>query len=1051
VGDDLLKTETGNVDRYFLKQLIGYIKITIERDTNDINDPHIDDFTERTQFIVMHALAKIVGEFHENQLKKLPKEEKREYCREIRNDVVEALQEITTKDDNRFKKLYANYLLWSNGFKPKNKTYDFLFGSISLLVLSALTYSDYRLILSLFQIPIELIIFEIEKYQCNLQRKVYTYMQPSGKHECTVCGDLPDVYYKDAFHAQTCIDGLLRKHQPATMIIKALKRVLPFGIGHIDLSKQNWQQWSEDEMRSIFDLIRRASNGMLDYFDLSSQILEPEILSANKTAIIADTFAKMNVTAVDFTNNYFSVNDTAHIIENFGDRTEVVNLSNMRLGSTNDTEKLSIALSQVSNLNHFIARGNLFDNRDMFILSPILHQLNLAELDLGGNRFDEVGIAALSGQKFLHLVKIDLSNLKFKATNLTAIKPLIRNPNLKNFTMRNSGINENNLLTFVDALKQSKLTYLDFTSNQLGHGSGLTLGAALQNSTVVTLILAENPLGDLGVANFAKFLPYTQLEEINLSKVGLCDEGIKVFSQHLPNTTIIRIDFSFNQISTVGVYYLAPALKYTNMTGIILNNNIIGDSGLHALVAPIQSLHKTLRHLGLANTGINHIAELFKVLRKVNLLETLGLQGNNILTHDYDAAMRELGSVNITRINLSDTQATSQVGQTVAKQLPLSTITHFDFSNNRALGDKTMAEIAQHLVTPHPNVNQLMVGGSDEMRLVHNAKPATKLTELYLNNVGISAKGGKPICWVLPSTKIPIQHFSMGNNFIRPDQINLMSCHTSSASRIKLPAIFSLPGQILNAILRLSEKFQLMFFQAQIIDMQSSSALVPIIPLQQPKIAMECIIQGDTIQCRGIAANAQGGFDYFYLMADIIPDQMQVNTLLWQCAAAFVFAFRNDMAKLAKPYLPGTFVSLCEHYNQRRESVLINAGIGMIVRGKCNSAAGLVHDVTYVTKEIINKKDKKAESWVSKATKTLLTFGGSYAAASLIGVVTGNLLIGYTLLPVLVKTPDIWDSVSKVYNKHGFFAAVDKTFDEVSLSVPGGGYVRKALACHPVT
>jgi hypothetical protein len=1075
----LLSSDKNNVTYISEKKKEGYLeKIKEYLKDQDKKDQDKKDQKHNiiTILTAINALAIIIDEFREGRIRWLTKKQQK-ICRKLKQKAVQMLKKVAKqnkiyalKNFSFLKKIYANYSLWSNGISYQNCS-----NSLFWIPTIFLWYSQYRLLLSIIQPLIEYITFKIKEYECTSQSKVYVYTQSSGSYECSICGDWPEVYYKDIFAAQSCMDALLQTKQPVAKIIAALERMLPFGISNINFNQQHLYARSDLELQQVFNLTHRVSNGSLNFFNLGSVLQMTQPFSYSQAAVIIDSLRKFEISNISFDGSYFPVNVTALVLDSITNRSKnvsVVNLSNMHLGQM-DALHLSKSLLKLKTLNAFIANQNLFDNELMHFLCPVLSKMNLTELSLVGNIFDEYGIAKCSKYPFPNLQKLDLSDLELETTNLTAVKPLLENPNLIEFSFRNNGVDVLNLPTFIGALSRSNLKKLDLSCNHLTSYACYILGSALQNSTVHTLILNDNPLSDYCAEYLKEFLPKSLIKKLGLSRVGFSDVGIKAFSQYFPQTKIIDFDLSGNQITELGMCYFAPALELANnVTRMVFDDTNIGNEGLDLLLKPIEKHQETLRTISLHNTGVTHPEQLFKKLQNATSLETLRLSKNSIEESDYVRALELLNRLSIKNLDLRDTEITNSVMQVLIQQLPGSTITTLKLDDN-FLGNKLTGGFIEKLVEVPIDVEALMEEsiGFEDMRIIHAAPSNTNLTAFSFRHANISTEIARAICRILPSTNINIKFLSMGNNFIDESQVNLISCHVSSASRARPPSIFIFFERMVNGIYKLSTSFLKKLSGSTIIPFAftDSSALVPFVPLRsnRPDIFLDCVINNKGLQCRGMAKTSNGEISYFDVMAQVVHDQfpvIQLKKLFFSCIAAVAFAFRNEILQLSKPfaerlikkYFPKSFsledfIWLSKFYQTSHEKPLIDEFGSIIICANCDPISTLVHDITYTVKKMVKnskpKLEKKSEEIITKSAKALLTLGGGFGIAYAVNVLTGNPLVGYTLMPfiskVISKVPKIYNKTKKTYNKNGFWSAVNTAFEEICYSVPGGDYVRK--------
>ncbi len=390
--------------------------------------------------------------------------------------------------------------------------------------------------------------------------------------------------------------------------------------------------------------------------------------------------------------------------------------------------------------------------------------------------------------------------------------------------------------------------------------------------------------------------------------------------------------------------------------------------------------------------------------------------------------------------------------------LPATNLQTVRFGNNQ-LDSNSALEVAKVLITSVPHNNTLgdVHISRDQKWAIYNSQPRTQTIQWSLFGNNISTDGARAICRVLPSSGIPITHLNITDNPIDSNQVDMSNCWISPASSVRAPYVFVLVDTTIKNIFGIKEVTTLNPF------------------FDSPSLNLTAYEQ-DYIPRYYLGVRRYHKFgrreSVIRSFAEIFNDQFANSffsgNLIEYCLAA-ALAFRQEFFAYVESYLPGYLQKSLLQFANSSEGILLKDTSELMLRTKHSGTKTLLHDVISILKEA-HKQSKTRDNSVSgeqednkplnvqandevtwqstieKAASGLLSLGCIYGAAWAVGTITGNPLLGYLLMPVVINGRNIVSSITQSYRNHGFFAAVEAGIDTVAISVPGGHIIGRALA-----
>ena len=186
--------------------------------------------------------------------------------------------------------------------------------------------------------------------------------------------------------------------------------------------------------------------------------------------------------------------------------------------------------------------------------------------------------------------------------------------------------------------KNSQLSWLDLTSNQLADEGAEYLAEALNNNCQLrTLIIADNGISDIGAQRLAEAINNCQLHTLILAANDILGIGAEYLAKAIKNNCQLHtLGLAHSKISDIGARHLAEAIKSNNcqLRDLIISGNKISDDGAQYLADAIKNNHNcqlsslNLETNDISDNGAQCLAEAITNCKCQ--LRTLNLRSNHI-------------------------------------------------------------------------------------------------------------------------------------------------------------------------------------------------------------------------------------------------------------------------------------------------------------------------------------------------------------------------------------------------------------------------------------
>lgn len=911
--------------------------------------------------------------------------------------------------------VYDNYLLWTLG-RSQRRYLEPLFWGHRLMIM----YAQIRLLQSFVQYGWTLTDWLIDKYQCQAQQKVWTYMSQASDYQCTVCGDHSDIYYKNVFDGQDCVDGFLVKPRGPEELTKLLKRVEPFGVQHISLSSQDWQAWSNTDLANVLDRVARSSsNHALSYFELSSSAFNPAPLHYSTTQVLVQFFGNVKMAQINLRNLGIGPNATAEFLIALTNRSvHSLDLSGNDIGQQG-VLALTAFLPQAQQLDFLDLSSNSLSDADLELLAPALGSMNATRINLSNNLFGQRGLHALA----MHLnnnklIALDLSGNNFQGADLSFLAKFASNSSLSVVKLSNVQIGDSEFISFSRNLSNSTTSELDISGNCLSFVGVQEFQGMLANNTVGKVVIAYNGFGREGILYLSQALVNSSVIELDVSGNYIGDDGLQIFCKFLSGTQLQAVNLADNDLTDLEMPTLVNALRNSTITALNLAHNGIGDEGVSIISGIFSCRGNTIVSVNIADNKITaaSIDDLSLALSSnASVVRELSLAGNEVGDSGVTKLTHGLINSTVVKLDLQETRMTAVGAQALASVLPNTRLKTINAGYNNVTSDGALA-FAQALITHVPHESKLgatwpILSRLDEMRAIHQAASDTSMTMLNLTHNEVGVTGSRALCRVLPSTDIAMANLDLHANPIDSDLVDIDTCQISSASSMK-PPLF---GEIA-AVFKL--------FRSDSFRHNCMS-----IPRRQPvEYKFDDLLQivSETFRLQ-VATNFSG-------------------LSLIKYTAVFAFAFRQEAYGFVQKHLPTPVNTLLTDCANSEEGMLIGTTVELALRGEKALLSTSVITCKQAYQESTQQPNYTWSDIATNAAKGLLTLGGVYGIAYAVTVVTGSPLLGYLTIPFVANGQRMFAGVSESCSKHGLFAATERLIDNFAFSVPGGQTIARTLA-----
>lgn len=652
--------------------------------------------------------------------------------------------------------LYANYLLWTLGEKPKKSLTQIYW--LTWLYTPYVLYSNIRFAeLSLRKFS-DKVKFEQARTECEASNKRWDYFDESGNYDCTVCGDWQDIPLVEAKTSQDCLSALLRAPRTSQQLLERLPRILAVkdrNITEVDLSQL--LSLSSSEWDSAISLLEQANLNQLVLLKVSRAIAKPIPEDKAKLSSLNRFLNKIQLATFDVSKLNIGPDNIKIILPGLKNAKPRHIIASETALQDEGIEYLFDALPDIQP-EVLILADNYFGRLGDEKIAGYLSNNTLDTLVISGNLESE-GIQSLA-QRFSHLRKLDISRRPLSVTAVTAIGRGFRNSTLEEIILNDTDFDDAKIFMIAPDLKNAKsLKKITLANNYITNSGAGKLFDDLRNSTVTEVYISNNLFTEPGLASIQKNLPQTQVTLLDISRIRANSKAFNNFIEDL---------------------------VYTKVITLIADNNHLADEIIPGLIKVYQDPRAVLRNISLAgnqltSSGVNN----FFYSAKPNNMTSINLSNNLLdLTFAESIPLILNKQSNLEVLILSNNLLGEPVAYALAATIPSSRLkiletAHCFLSNE---GNKA---IASTLIKPLPNQKDYASSSIslDEARALQDAQSYTQLIGLDVRGTGISDDAARVYCRFQPYTNIPFSRLRLEENPVSSQLVNISTCRISPANK----------------------------------------------------------------------------------------------------------------------------------------------------------------------------------------------------------------------------------------------------------------------------
>lgn len=699
----------------------------------------------------IRALVRFVDGFHRDRIKNSNllhlNSDLRDHLETLASEKLQDIIKLSEVDPKKNTKIVGpayrifiiNYLLWSHGIFPNddqvNLPIRFLVSLIFWTLATYKWYARYRFFQILVRKILDAVLYLQSKKNCESKGEDYSYIAELGDYICSVCGSEDYPYLGNIYSSQSCLDSLLAKDRPAKYILEKIKPLLKSNnITRLDLSRQNWQSWDEQDFSDLFYLIESA-NINITHINLGKDVKNTNKISSEKLNRISKALMTFSLDVFSIQNLGLNGDEfeliepglkkqarmkslglsgnmlTDSNIENLSNSTMAENLISLDVSNNKLTDGCSESLMRFSFLDVLNVSYNEFQGNILDIIAGYLPKSSLEIIDFSGNDFSTASLAKFSvAQKNSSLISVSFDGCALNSIQLNRYGEALKEAHTKKISLNNNNIQNTVIVEFVDDFSESRAARsIAIEGNQL-QSSGLSgLTSIFNRSQIDKVSLGNNLYSPSALNYFLPGLSSTLVKTLILKNQVITKDNLDALASVISRTHLEKIIFKNCKIPDGAMDALFEALPSSNVAWLILSNNKIGDQSFAKLV---------------------NIIELTK-------LEVLILRDNQITAKSAASLPAKLSQTRLRVLDLSGNQV-KEVGVT----------------------------LAEHLIEPIPNIEKIADSAIDRdfARTLAKAKPRTKLTNLQLERSGLGEREARALCRVIPLTLIVMNNFNINNN-----------------------------------------------------------------------------------------------------------------------------------------------------------------------------------------------------------------------------------------------------------------------------------------------
>ncbi|MFY7790432.1 MAG: hypothetical protein ACOVQB_05920 [Polynucleobacter sp.] len=649
-----------------------------------------------------------------------------------------------------------------------------------------------------------------EQRQCKQANKVWVWRKESKIYECSVCGDVLQIAYRDIWTQDTCVSAFLARTQPAQKIIDFFSSHHLQDVTHLDFSAQINTDYTvyhtANELDAIFTTLNQRVPKLYNFtFRGSNLAIIYNIIpdSSHVGAPIGRLIANATqLRLVDLSYLYLQTNGTLALLPYL----PFANLTSLSLDTSRMGDDGVIALAKVLPALPQLNKLNIMDTRSTDLSAQSLVDALVAHPQLNDITFGSDFISDATGpiiaQLFLKpnltavfiysgmYTDVALQDLAATLSSATSLESL----SLEYWSMTDPST----ILKLSDAfakLTALKTLYFRGDSNDPtvpGMGYFFTQLPFLTQLNALSLF-GSACVDEYSAADFGEFFPLSSVKNLEISycyNLPLSVNATQQFTQGLVGSNVTNLKFYLLPLDNALTGNLHTVMQLRTLKSLELSYNNLNEAFNLALVP--QLVGSSLESFSIYGTqgaydnGITDtvLQQLAVILPQTQLnsigfgdrnLTQLGIQPLFIQATEPSA---QLSSLQIVSSNLGDDGAVTLFERLKNSNNQLNLL---GLSNSQ-LTDKSTANIANAL-TRYVRSQLLWL----DYLLINDRSvtvPSTQLNTLNLNGNSITAAGAKEILSVIPQTNIPLANVDLsGKNLTSAEASNIANAITSSASR----------------------------------------------------------------------------------------------------------------------------------------------------------------------------------------------------------------------------------------------------------------------------
>lgn len=655
----------------------------------------------------------------------------------------------------------AKHALWSQG-KNQHSAWSLIFWPVFLWQ----QYSKIRLVEVVLQKIRSAIQYFEAKRQCERDNKEWHYRPEIADYDCSVCPEW-NIYFKDTYTSQGCLDGLFAQKRALEDILEKLNpensNVLLHAFTRIDLSQQDIAVWLDTDFAELLKKIINSGITQLDTLDLSASTTASLWRQDNKVQAIADFLKQMPVKKFIMHNQGIGPEQLRTVWQGMQNRTfDAIEVP----GNAAGDEMAATMGDDIANLRVNVTSLNLGNNSitddGLTRFTPALQNPLLEDIDVNTNLFGDPGCVSSSTQ--MSSAKSNVRKLIFDSNPLTEVcfsslgPAVAATPSLQVLSTANCNVDDNGVQAFAPSISVAQLTEWNIGSNQFSDIGFATTIFYAQGSPLHKIIANDNAISDAGLGAALPYFPYTNITSLILDGTQVSATGLKPLIQIAPNTSLVELCLARNNLGNSEFVpwcfeFLANnthSIRYIDLSA----NGLLDVDGI-----PMAE--------NLDQSGITHL-----ILKDNPFTGATGFAFSESF-----AAGNKLLLFDVSRCGFSGDSL-----QEIFTYIPGSELRQGYFGgmpiDNADAFKKFISTLPQDQLGQRPQ-------GIDFRRALAKTTPTTQLNDFDVSFADLNTQDLQVICDVWRQTPNPMGNLNLqGNNFDQ-NQINIFTCQTSSATQVK--------------------------------------------------------------------------------------------------------------------------------------------------------------------------------------------------------------------------------------------------------------------------